>query len=299
MANKQKWSSCYTLEDYLSKNIIKDCRGDTLRWLKDILNTKVSLFDYKGLPDDLTPEILENALLFNNFLCFWKSPALGLVLCRYIPSGEWSIYWKPVRVDLIALSGKPLAYSVPYEDIVLVRDNRLDIIPFITLSGWISKIVEMENTLGTLVKLVRFPTVITGTPEQVADLKLLLKKNADCEGFIIADKGFSEHMEQFPINLPAKVGEIYELMDDYKANALASMGIYSADEKKERLITNEVQAQNDYTDYVYQGMVEQRKQFIQGVKDKWGIDIELVELYKQVKQEDPKEEDPLGGKDNG
>lgn len=88
-------------------------------------------------------------------------------------------------------------------------------------------------------------------------------------------------------------------MDDYKANALASMGIYSADEKKERLITNEVQAQNDYTDYVYQGMVEQRKQFIQGVKDKWGIDIELVELYKQVKQEDPKEEDPLGGKDNG
>lgn len=78
----------YNLEDYLKKNLV-DCSDEYLRWIKDIINTKVSMFDYENLPEGLTSEILETALMFNNFLCLYRSEALGIVLCRYRDCGEF------------------------------------------------------------------------------------------------------------------------------------------------------------------------------------------------------------------
>lgn len=275
----------YNLEDYLRKNLI-DPNEAYLRWVKDIINTKVSMFEYKNLPDGLTSEIIENALMFNNFLCFYHSESLGLILCRYRTGSEFDLYWKPTYVELMTLSGKTIATHVPYKDIIPLRDNRMDIIPFITLNGYIQKIIEQEKTLNILVKLVRFPTILTGSKEQIQMLRNLLKKNADCDGFTIADKGFKDHMEQFPINLPCKLIEAYELMDKYKEMALGSIGIYSVNEKRERIVTDEVKATNDFVDFIYNGMVQERENAIKKVNEKWGYNITLEESYvENVKDE--------------
>lgn len=268
----------YNLQDYLSKNLIKG--GDQyIRWVKNIIDIKTSMFSYDNLPEGLTSEIIETALMFNNFLCFYNHPTLGVVLCRYLYGGDFDIYWKPIRVNLLSLSGKPIAYGVPYQDIILCRDNRMDIIPFVTLSGWIDKIMEMENTMGILVKLVRFPTIMSGTKEQVQTLKNVLKKNADCEGFLVADKGFKDHLEQFNINLPCMPNDMEELMEKYEHKAYESMGIYDPEEKKERLISNEVNSTNDYTDFVYEDMLYQRQQFVNEVNERYGTSIVLRESY--------------------
>lgn len=275
----------YNLEDYLRKNLIDPNEG-YLRWVKDIINTKVSMFEYRNLPDGLTSEIIENALMFNNFLCFYHSETLGLILCRYRTGSEFDLYWKPTYVDLMTLSGKTIATHVPYEDIVILRDNRMDIIPFITLNGYIQKIQEQEKTLDVLVRLVRFPTILTGSKEQMQMLKNLLKKNANCDGFAIADKGFKDHMEQFDINLPCKLVEAYEIMDKYKEMALGSIGIYSVDEKRERIVTEEVKATNDFVDFIYNGMVIERENAIKEVNSRWGYDIALEESYvENIKDE--------------
>lgn len=275
----------YNLEDYLKKNLVGDSTA-YLRWVKDIINTKESMFSYENLPEGLTSEIMETSLMFNNFLCFWKSPVLGLVLCRYMYGGDFDIYWKPVKVNLLSISGKPIAYDVPYEDIVLAKDNRMDIIPFLTLSGWISKIMEEEKTLDILVRLVRFPTILTGTREQMQELKALLKKNINCEGFALADKGFKDHIEQYPIQLPAKLQEVYFLMDKYKTMALASIGISGVQEKSERLVKEEVNTSNDFTNFVYEGMYNERKSFVEEANKKFGTSIVLKETYVENEMEE-------------
>lgn len=297
-----KYQNYYNLDDYLKKNLVGDNKG-YLRWLKDIINTKESMFSYDSLPEGLTSEIMETSLMFNNFLCLWNSPVLGTILCRYMYGGDFDIYWKPVKVNLLSISGKPIAYDVPYEDIVLVKDNRMDIIPFITLSGWIEKIMEEEKTLDVLVRLVRFPTILTGTREQTQELKTLLKKNIDCEGFVLGDKGFKDHLEQFPIQLPAKLQEVYFLMDKYKTMALASMGIAGVQEKSERLVKEEVNTSNDYTDFVYEGMYNERKLFVETANKKFGTNIVLRETYVENRKEEQdllgREEELTGGDENG
>ena len=262
---------------------------DYFRWVKDLMNTKVSMFEYENLPDGLTSEILERALLFNNFLCFYKSPALNkLVLCRWLYSGKYDLYWYPTHVNLLSLTGQTIAENVPFEDIILVRDNKMDIIPFLTLNAWINKIIELEKTLNIVVKLIRFPTILTGDKEESIQLNKLLKDNADCKGFIVGRKGWKDKLEQFDINIPCKPMEIYELLDKYKDMALSSIGIYSVDEKRERIVTSEVEAQNDFVDFVYEGMVIARQNFVNELNERYGYSIKVVETYDMNKKAEMK-----------
>lgn len=302
----------YNLQEYCNMLGI-NYDATYFKWLKDIINTKVSMFKYKNLPGSLTNQIMETSLLFRNYLCFYYDKRLQeVVLCCYRFGGDYDLYYKPVTVDLLTISGRPLAVNVPYENIVPVRDNDMDIIPFLTLNAWIGKVIDAEKTLDILVRLVRFPTVISGSKEQATMLKKLLEKNLNYEGFVIGDKTLGDVLQQNDIKLPTTLEEMYSIMEKYRNMALASMGIYDVDNKRERLITNEVQSNNDYVDFVYQGMLNQRQEFVKLANEKWGLNIELVESYDLNKTAEmqleaegqgmiAKEEakyDEKGGKDN-
>lgn len=302
----------YNLQEYCNKLGI-NYDATYFKWLKDIINTKVSMFKYKNLPGTLTSQIMETSLLFRNYLCFYYDKRLQeVVLCCYRFGGDYDLYYKPVTVDLLTISGRPLAVQVPYEDIIPVRDNDMDIIPFLTLNAWIGKVIDAEKTLDILVRLVRFPTVISGSKEQATMLKKLLEKNLNYEGFVIGDKTLGDVLQQNDIKLPTTLEEMYSIMEKYRNMALASMGIYGVDNKRERLIANEVQSNNDYVDFVYQGMLNQRQEFVKLANEKWGLNIELVESYDLNKTAEMKLEaegqgmiakeeakyDEKGGKDN-
>lgn len=278
----------YNLQDYCNKLGI--CYNATyFRWLKDIINTKVTEFTYENLPGTLTTQIMETSLLFRNYLCLWKSPQLNeVVLCCYKFGGDYDLYWKPVTVDLLTISGRPLAYNVPYQDIVLVRDNDMDIIPFLTLNSWLDKIIDAEKTLDILIRLVRFPTILTGTKEQATMLKQLLVKNINYEGFVVGARGMENCLQQFDIKLPVQLMEMYELIEKYRNMALASIGIYGVDNKRERVVTQEIISNNDYVDFVYQGMLNQRKLWIKQANEKWGLNIVIKESYNINKLADYK-----------
>lgn len=278
----------YNLQEYCNKLGI-NYDATYFKWLKDIINTKVSMFKYKNLPGTLTSQIMETSLLFRNYLCFYYDKRLQeVVLCCYRFGGDYDLYYKPVTVDLLTISGRPLAVQVPYEDIIPVRDNDMDIIPFLTLNAWIGKVIDAEKTLDILVRLVRFPTVISGSKEQATMLKKLLEKNLNYEGFVIGDKTLGDVLQQNDIKLPTTLEEMYSIMEKYRNMALASMGIYGVDNKRERLIANEVQSNNDYVDFVYQGMLNQRQEFVRLANEKWGLNIELVESYDLNKKAEMK-----------
>ena len=260
-----------------------------LRWVKDIINTKVTMFQYDNLPGKkLTSEIIEKALMFNNFLCGWRQPDGELIVCRWRFGSIFDEYWKPVKVDLLTLTGKPLAYDVPYEDIVLLRDNPMDIIPFLTLNSYIENIISKENTLSSIFDWLSLPAVFACDAQQAQEMKKLVNKTKARTPFVIAAKNFRDHLEQFDLKLPVRLEEVYNIIKKYKGMALASMGIYEVDEKRERIVTAEIQSQNDYVDFVYTGMLNERKRFVDEVNNRWGFNIRLRETYMENQEDNVK-----------
>lgn len=271
----------------LMKRLGLDGHYIKFKYLKGLVNTKISMFKYKNLPDSLTSEILETALMFNNHLCFYKSETFGIILCRYLPLGEFDIYWKPTHVDLLALNGKTIATKVPYEDIVLVRDNECDIIPFLWILEFIEVLEKTEDTLMKNMILLQLPIVFTGKKEQVNTYKQMIKKTLNIDPFAIADKETIDSLKQFDINLPVKLDEILSVYKNYKNMCLESEGIYGTEtQKKERLLVGEVQSQTEYVDYNYQGFKKMRENMLKEVESKFGQKIELEESYLEFREQD-------------
>lgn len=260
--------------------------GMDFRYIKDYINTKISMFKYKNLPKGLTSRILETALCMKSYLCFYQNSIYPEgILCQYRPVGDYDEYWRPKTVELVTFTNKPIA-TVKFEDIVPVRDNTMGIIPIITICQYIDKISYCETTLMKNVKQARIPAMFTGSKEQVATFNKMIQKAETNDAFAIGDKQMSEAMAQYNFQFPIQPESEIEIMKNYMNWCVQSFGIYAgSSQKRERMLTGEVQSQNDFVDMIYQDELDNRKEFIELCNEKFGWNIELVESYKEYTEE--------------
>ncbi len=250
------------------------------RYVKDFINTKVGMFEYEGnLPDKLTSQIIETAIMFKNHLCFYRCPGIGIVLGSYVPSSTYNYYWKPDRVDILALNGVTLAENVPFEDIVLVRDNSMDIPPFLVITEYIQKISEIEDKLFKVLNLASLPAVLTGNKKQANALRATAKNLGYKNPFIVADDNVVDSVKSFDIDLKINPIDVYVIKRKYMNECLSSIGIYAPEEKGERLLVDEIAAQNDYTDFIYTEAKNERTRTIREYEQKFGDKLVLKETY--------------------
>ena len=280
----------------LSQALIKQGYIGGLHYVKDIASTKVSEFKYDNIEKipNLTSEILECALLFNFHLCFYNSPALGWILCRYIFANKLNEYLRPTTVNLIAFNGQSVASNVPYEDIILVKDNSMDIIPFIPMIEYIQKMEKIDTSVFRTLEVASLPLAIVGNKKVSTQMKAIAKKLGSGDALIACDEQLLDAIKAFDIDVKINPKDIYELKTKYKNECLSSMGIYSVEEKKERKIVAEVTSQNDFTDHIYQDMKTQRQRFVDALnKADPSLNIKLIETYDLNVQDDIKEKADL------
>lgn len=264
-----------------------------LHYVKDIASTKVSEFKYKNIEKipGLTSEILETMMLFNYQLCFYKSPALGWILCRYIYANTLSYYLKPTTVNLIAFNGQSIANNVPYEDIILVKDNSMDILPFICMMEYVRKMDRIDTSVFRTLEVASLPLAIVGNKKVANQLKAIASKLGSGDALIAGDDQLLESVKAFDVDIKINPKDIYELKTKYKNECLSSMGIYSVEEKKERKIVAEVTSQNDFTDHIYQDMKTMRMEFVDALnKADPSLNIKLIETYELNIRDDINEE---------
>lgn len=291
MADNLELYNLINLNGALRESFIRNglTEGD-LRYIKDIVNTRISMFSYDGLPEPLTPQILETALMFMNNLCFYHSTSLGgWILCRYIFGGDFDLYWKPTHVNLLTISGYPVAYEVPYSDIILVRDNEMDIIPFLPICEYIKKIKHIEDCMDKVLDICSLPLAIVGNKKQANALKVVASKLGHKNPFIIGDDTILDQVKAFDISVPISPTEIYDLKKKYLNECMSSLGIYSVDEKRERIVTQELVNQNDYTDFIYTGALNERTRFINELNSRAGLNIKIIESYEINRQDEIEE----------
>lgn len=289
----------------LAKALIKQNYIGGLHYIKDIASTKVSMFKYKNIEKyipDLTSEILETIILFNFNLCFANVAGLGWILCRYTVAGDFNEYMRPIKVDLIAINGKSLG-TAKYKDIILVKDNALDIIPFIPMMEYIQKIDRVDDAVFRVLSVASLPLAICGNKKLAKQLQNVAEQLGNKNAYIVGDDTLVDNVKAFPIDVNIQPTNIYELKTKYKNECLSSMGIYSVEQKRERKIVSEVASQNDFTDTIYQDMKSQRQRFVDALNEKNGWDIVLEESYKKIVDEGVEEQkkmaDAVGGAQGG
>ena len=167
----------------------------------------------------------------------------------------------------------------------------MDIIPFITINEYICKINKVEQTVFKTLAIASLPIALVANKKMGKQLNEIAKQLGNSNPLIVGDDSLMDIVKGFNIDVPVSPLDIYELKQKYRNECLSSLGIYSVEEKRERIVTQELVNQNDYTDFVYQDAKMERERLVKQLNERDpSLELRLIETYEVNVKETIKED---------
>lgn len=245
----------------------------------------ISLFNWEGL-DDIGGDsrFLEMALFENGRAVFIKDEALGYLTLRVNPSDKLNVYNLPTKV--IAYS---TGYNVEYEmeDVVYIMNNDLQIPTSIVLQQFAYKLYNIDKTIDINLNAMKTPVILQGSIQQQMTLRNLLMQYDGNIPFIFGDKQFNitEAMKVLDLKATYLADKLTIQKREYWNEMLTFLGINNTNvDKKERLITSEVESNDEIINYYLNCFYKTRKKAVDEINKKFGLDLKLT-VNKDIEKE--------------
>lgn len=265
-----------------------------------------SLFTWEGL-DEIAgfgaSRFLEMSLYENGRACFVKDKDLGYLALKVNPSDKLNVYNLPEKV---------LAWSIGYnknykfDDVVYIMNNLLELPTSTTINLFAYRLYETERTIDTNLIAQKTPVLIEGDTKTILTLKNTYMSFSGNMPFIFGNKDYNinSKLNALKTDAPYLIDDLEKHKHEIWNEALTFLGIDNANtDKKERLITDEVESNNELINYYLNCFYKTRKQACDLINEKYGLNIK-IKLNKDV-LELLKEEDLIfnldneGGEENG
>lgn len=244
----------------------------------------VSLFKWKGLDDVAgfgASRFLELSLYENGRACFLKDDNLGYLALKVNPSDKLNVYNLPEKVMAWSIGYNR---TLPFDSVVYIMNNELELPTSQTLSLFAYRLYETERTIDVNLIAQKTPVLIEGDTKTILTLKNVYMQYSGNTPFIFGNKQFdiSNKLNVLKTDAPYLVDKLELHKHEIWNEALTYLGIDNANtDKKERLITDEVESNNDLISYYLNCFYKTRKQACDLINERYGLNIE-IELNKEI-----------------
>ena len=265
----------------------------------------LSLFEWTGFPDSISVRFLEQSLFEMGKAAFILDKTKGYLALKCTPSGELNVYLDPIKLT---------AYSTNYnqefildEGCVLIRNN-YDMLPTEpTIRLFAQRLTNVERTLDTNIHAQKTPILILCDDKQRLTLKNLYHQYDGNEPFIFGDKSMNPDMvKSIKTEAPFLADRLMVYKRDIWNECMTFLGINNANtDKRERLITDEVEANDQLIQMSAQTMLLSRLEACKQINKLFGLSVtvkirDTAQLADKDPDQDPEEEDQgEGEQDNG
>ena len=247
-----------------------------------------SLFTWENLDEVAgfgASRFLEQSLFDNGRACFVKDDELGFMVLKVNPSDKLNVYNLPTRV---------MAWSVGYEknydfdDVVYIMNNELQLPTSQTINLIAYRLYETERTIDTNLIAQKTPILIEGDTKTILTLKNVYMQYSGNTPFIFGNKQFdiSNKLNVLKTDAPYLIDKLTIHKHELWNEALTYLGIDNANtDKKERLITDEVESNNDLINFYLNCFYKTRKQACDLINEKFLKDSDLkisISLNKDI-----------------
>lgn len=265
-----------------------------------LMLTARSVFEWVNLPNNIDEKWIERYLFAEGKCVFFKDPTLGLMVARMTPNGELNYYDEPTTVLPYATNyqGDTLENGV---NCVVIRNND-DMIPTSpTIQLYALKLADIDRTIDVNIKAQKMPIIIKCSDKQKLTLKRVIDQRNDNEPVIFGDKGLdTDGIEVLNTHAPVVFKDL-ELQKHMVWNeCMTFLGINNANQdKKERLVDDEVQANNEQVEASFNIMLKAREQACKDINRIFGLTGDkAVSVRKRIvnpviTEIEPNEEDDL------
>lgn len=201
----------------------------------------ISMFKWNNLPDTVDERFMELALFGDGKAIFFQDDVLGFLCLRCMTGGIWNVYNVPT--DRTAYASNGYQMRLDPENSVIIYNNMIRTNSTLMVELYSRRLWDIDRTIDINVKAQKTPVFLQCNENQRLTLKNLYMKYEGNEPFIFGDKNINlDDIRVISTNAPYVADKLYQIKTQIWNEALTYLGISNINiQKKERLITDEVQ----------------------------------------------------------
>lgn len=237
-----------------------------------------ALFKWENLPNGIDEKWIERYLFTEGACLFYKDPTLGFMVAKMGENGMLNAYDEPTNVFPYATNyiyeGEQLVNNA---NCVIIRNND-DMIPTApTIQLYAYKLTNIDRTIDTNIMAQKMPIVVKCTDKQKLSLKQAMNQRNDNEPVIYADKGLNtEEIQVLKTDAPIVFDKLQIQKHAVWNECMTFLGINNANmDKRERLVTNEVEANNQQIQASEDVMLKSRERACELINNMFGTNIRV------------------------
>ena len=260
----------------------------------------LSMFEWQNLPDSMNARFLEMCLFYNGQAALLYSDEYGYINTMAADGGYINIYGLPTELNCYSyrFNERRSLYTVDVgeekgKECILVMNNYERVPTTATISLFAYRLAEAQRTADVNIKAQRTPILLTTDQKQYFTLKKMYEEYDGNTPAIFADKNLisPDALKAIKTDAPLILNDIMDYTREIWNEFLTFMGLQNLSEKKERLISNEVDSNNELINMNLQALLIPRKEACKQFNEKYGlmgdkaIDVKVrSDLYNIVKQ---------------
>lgn len=241
------------------------------------LTKTLSMFDYEGLPNTIPEKELERLLQENGFVFIYKWGD-DIVAFSGSFSGDMDYYNNPTEINITNNKTKQnKTVSLTDGVLILNDDYKLGILNLI--NKYNSLINENEISIVMANYNNRIQKIISASDDNTKEsAKQYLDKVINGELAIIGESAFLEDLkvQGASVSSTQSLSDMIELNQYFKASLMNELGIQAnTNNKKERLITAEVEQDKELVYPLVNNMYNNRVEGVKAINAKFGLNVSV------------------------
>ena len=253
---------------FIENNVLNDVTFDF--YLRSFKKLCLSMFEWVNLPKGMDSRFLEEVLYYNGLATLLYDETFGFINTASTPSGNLNIYGLPTKINCFSYgfsSIRNLYTGLANEeakknDCILVLNCQDRESTFSSMEIFAYRMYKAERSSDININSTKSPIVIMASDKTKLSMINAYAQYDGNQPVIVGKKG------QFDINditsIDTKADFIADKLQDYKKGIwnelLTFLGINNLNEKKERMVSDETNQNNEVINLNLQSFLIPRKE---------------------------------------
>lgn len=247
-----------------------------IQYFNRLVELSVSMFEWQGLPETVDPRYLELHLFQNGSVVYFRDEVMGDLCLDCIANGQFDVYGNPISRRAYS-SYNQYQKTLNESDSVIIWNNYLRQPSVLDVKMFAKRLYNLDRIIDVNANAQKTPVLVQGTEKQRLTLVNLYKEFDGNAPFIFGDKNLDlNSLRAISTNAPYVADKLYQLKTQIWNEALTYLGISNLNiQKKERMVTDEVQRNQGGTIASRYSRLEARREAVDKINRMFGTDISV------------------------
>ena len=269
------------------KPVINDnIERETVRLTKHYQMLALNRYKWENLPNGIESRYIEEMLYDNGECAMFDHPDLGLCVLRSSSRENLNIYGEPTK---LSLTGFNEHRTVMMDECVRIMNNDLALPTLPNIVYYARRMAEIDDIIMQNLRQQRVPYLFATDENNAFSMKSLYDRMYQGEPSIFIDKemlkGEPENIMVIPTVAPYLVDKLQIQKQEMERELLTFLGINNTLEKKERLIVDETNSNNQFIKMASDIGFKQRKLACEQLNEMFGLNVRVIETQDEFQQE--------------